>query len=106
MSLDEYKSEPEKIPVRGVERVSTFHVSTDLNLADLESKQRAVAGLASQGRATIIANGMDADELALIAASMTPDGKATDATAAACQQAIRSYYDRNKATGDEVEPHA
>jgi hypothetical protein len=69
----------------------------------LSLQQLATAGLASQGRATIMADGMNDEERGWIAATMNPNGTATVDTAEACRRAVRSYYDRNKATGDDAE---
>lgn len=66
-------------------------------------RRLAAAGLASQGRAACVAEGMNDDERGLIAATMTPEGFATPDTAAACRQAIKSYYERNKATDAEFD---
>lgn len=49
-----------------------------------------------------MAEGMNDTERETIAATMV-DGKATADTADACRRAVRMYYDRNKATGDEAE---
>lgn len=68
----------------------------------MTNEQLARAGLASQGRATIMADGMTDEERGWIAETML-FGQATMLTADACRRAVRSYYDRNKATGDEAE---
>lgn len=65
-------------------------------------RQLAVWGLASQGRATVMANEMTDEECGWIAATMV-GGLATTETKDACLRAVKSYYERNKATGDEAE---
>lgn len=67
----------------------------------MTKKQLASAGLSSQGRALSLADCLNDDELAKIAATMTPDGKASKETAAACQTVILGYHERLKATVDE-----